>query len=203
MTETNDKTAEQDGSQELTGQQQITFHHHYIKDLSLENPGAPKNLGDSSLPHPEMTINVKASSRVLSREDRRYEVMLVINATAKRQDETVYIAEIAYGGDISLPKDVHENMIHPLVMIEGPRHLFPFVRMLLSTITREAGFPPLNVQPIDFVRLYELQMQNRQRQMDSQDANQTGNGSTPIGGATKKKPAPTKAKKTARKPSKK
>ena len=90
-----------------------------------------------------------------------FEVVLTINAAAKRDDQHVFLAELAYGAVVSVSEDVEENIIHPLVMIEGPRLIFPFARQMISEMTQSGGYMPLNIQPIDFVRLYQSSMENQ------------------------------------------
>ena len=144
--------------------QHIIFHTQYIKDLSFENPQAPAPIAAPKAAQPQITINCSVTSRPIKDKTRHYEISLTLAATAKQNDAVLFIAELTYGGEMSLAADIDEKNIHPLVMIEGPRHLFPFARMLLNTIVREGGFLPLNIQPIDFVRLYQQRMQHMQTQ---------------------------------------
>ena len=90
-----------------------------------------------------------------------FRVVLTITATAKREDQHVFLAELAYGAVVSVSEDVEENIIHPLVMIEGPRLIFPFARQMISDMTQSGGYMPLNIQPIDFVRLYQSAWKTR------------------------------------------
>ena len=86
-------------------------------------------------------------------------MVLTISATAKQGEQAMCIAELSYGGEVSIAPEMNPQSIQPIVMIEGPRFLFPFARSLMSNITREGGFMPLNIQPIDFIRLYQMRMQ--------------------------------------------
>ena len=145
-------------------QQQIIIHTQYIKDFSFENPNAPVSLTQNDkAPEIEINVNVDATPQ---QQNRVFEVVLTIRATATRNDETVFLAELAYGAVVSVSEDIEENIIHPLVMIEGPRLIFPFARMMLSDITQSGGYMPLNIQPIDFVRLYQSSMDNRSEEMN-------------------------------------
>ena len=141
----------------------IMFHSQYIKDVSFENPNAPATV-EKQTGKPNITVNCAVSSKPLDAKSRHYEITLMLSATAKQEEKTMFIAEITYGGVMSVGGDVDEKNIHPLVMIEGPRHLFPFVRMLMNSIVRESGFVPLNIQPIDFARLYQARMKHMQDQ---------------------------------------
>jgi preprotein translocase subunit SecB len=88
-------------------------------------------------------------------------------------EQTMFLAELSFGGEVSIAPDIEERAIHPVVMIEGPRFLFPFARALMSNITRDGGFMPLNIQPIDFIRLYQMRMQQQQEaQQETKQENQ-------------------------------
>lgn len=141
----------------------IMFHSQYIKDVSFENPNAPAAV-EKQGGKPNITVNCAVSSKPVDAKSRHYEITLMLSATAKQEEKTMFIAEITYGGVMSVEGDVDEKNIHPLVMIEGPRHLFPFARMLMNSIVRESGFLPLNIQPIDFIRLYQARMKHMQDQ---------------------------------------
>lgn len=155
----------------------LVFHSHYIKDLSFENPNAPLILNqDRASPHVE--VNFSVASSPLDGKPGHFEVKLSIQATAKQDDDVMFIIDLAYAGELALPETVDEKSVHPIVMIEGPRHLFPFARALLSTITREGGFMPLNIQPIDFARLYQMRMQR----LEESRASEAGDGSAGEGG---------------------
>ena len=148
----------------------IVFHAQYIKDLSFENPNPPSAAAGT----PHIQINCSVTSKPLKDKPRHYEIILMLAVTAKQEDKVMFIAELTYGGLMSVGDGVDDKAIHPLVMIEGPRHLFPFARMLMNSIVREGGFLPLNIQPIDFVRLYQQRMQ----QMQAAKASSTASSKT-------------------------
>ena len=139
--------------------QQIVIHNQYVKDFSFENPNAPASLARSDKP-PQIEISVNVNADPLP-EERTFEVVLTFRATAMRDDEKVFLAELTYGAVLVVAESVEEKLVHPLVMIEGPRLVFPFARMMLSEMTQAGGYMPLNVQPIDFVGLYQASMQKR------------------------------------------
>lgn len=137
----------------------LTINAQYIKDLSFEQPNALTNLQNLDK-HPEISINIDVNAQAL--QDNMFEVTLTIHAKALRQEETVFINELEYAGVFSIGKDVPKDAIHPVLMIECPRLLFPYARSIIAQTTREAGFPPLSLNPIDFAGLYRQQIDQMQ-----------------------------------------
>ena len=123
----------------------------YIKDLSFENPMGPEGLA-SLQENPNVDVEVNTSARLLG--ENTFEVSLFIRGEAKIDDKTVFIAELTYGGIVLVSEDVPEDSIRPLVLIEGPRHLFPFARAIVANVTRDGGFPPMMISPLDFAAIY-------------------------------------------------
>jgi len=145
------------------GQIPIAVKTQYIKDLSFENPRAPASfLALQSPPSIDVTVNVGAQH--LAEQD--YEVTLVISASAKLGSEPLFMVELTYGGVVTLGQVPQEHM-RPLLLIEAPRLLFPFARNIVADATREGGFPPLLLQPIDFVELYRRELAQQQQQSRS------------------------------------
>ena len=124
----------------------------YVKDLSFENPGAPDSLRGAGQPNIDLSVDVQA--RDLGND--MFEVELIIGARAQRESNPVFIVELTYA-DIVQVSGIPEDQIKPVVLIEGPRHLFPFARAIVSNAVRDGGFPPLLVNPIDFAQLYVQQ----------------------------------------------
>ncbi len=155
---TNNGTSSENGAGDQG--QQLVIHTQYIKDFSFENPGAPQVLMDNT-GQPEIEINVNVTATPLN-EERLFEVVLSIRATATREEQDIFIAELAYAGIMSVAPSVADNALHPIVMIEGPRMIFPFARAILSETTQKGGFMPLNIQPIDFIRVYQQGIQAQQ-----------------------------------------
>ena len=158
-----DKPQEQQQQQAEQMEPQLIVHTQYVKDISFESPKAPQSLMDAATkdrPEVEISINVGANPQ---EADRQFEVLLSVNATAKRENDTLFIAELSYAAVISVGAQVDEKIIHPIVMIEGPRMIFPFVRQLLADITQAGGFTPINLQPIDFARIYQAGLQQQQQ----------------------------------------
>jgi preprotein translocase subunit SecB len=131
----------------------ISINTQYVKDLSFENPNAPQSLVQQAS-QPNIEVNVNVQARGLG--PNVYEVVLSITCTAKHETMTAFIVEVAYAGVFTL-NNVPQEHIHPLLLIECPRLLFPFARALVANATREGGFLPLLIQPIDFLDLYRRQ----------------------------------------------
>ena len=133
----------------------LIMHGQYIKDLSFENPRAPQSLIEQT--QPQLTLNVQVTNRQF--DTKTFEVAISIEASAKTpKDEPLFMLELVYAGTVSLG-EVPQDAIGPLLFIETPRLLFPFARAVVANTTREAGFPPLNIAPVDFVTLYRQQLE--------------------------------------------
>lgn len=133
------------------GQFPITVNAQYIKDFSFENPNAPRSLMTGAKP-PNVEVNINVEARPLA--DDTYEVTLKVNAEAKTEEFSCFVVELAYAAIMTL-KGFNEDQIQPVLMIEGPRLLFPFARQIVADATREGGFPPLLINPIDFAAMYQ------------------------------------------------
>lgn len=140
--------AQQNGG---AGEFPITVNAQYIKDLSFENPNAPNSLVNTGKA-PDVDVNINVEAKKLS--DMGYEVALKINAKAKTEEGPAFIVELAYACIMTL-NGVPEDQVQPVLMIEGPRLLFPFARQIVADATRDGGFPPLLINPIDFVAMYQ------------------------------------------------
>ena len=122
----------------------------YIKDLSFENPQGPEILA-ALANGPQVNVEVNTNARHLG--ENVYEVSLFIRGEALADDKAVFIVELTYGGVVTLT-NVPEEEYQPLLLIEVPRHLFPFARSVIANVTRDGGFPPLMINPLDFAALY-------------------------------------------------
>ena len=143
----------------------ITLTAQYVKDLSFENPDAPQSLGDLN-PPPAIKVDVDVEAQPLG--GRYFEAMLHVRATAERDEKTFFVAEVSYGGVCAVAEEVDDEHIRPLVMIEGPRMLFPFARAVIADAVRDGGFPPLLINPIDFTMLYRQMADNEAAQPEAQ-----------------------------------
>jgi len=139
---------------EPQGQPSMRILAQYLKDLSFENPGAPQTLAPQAAA-PEISIGVNVNARNLAPTD--FEVELQLEAKAQAQGKTIFAAEMKYAGLFRL-ENFPANMLHPAVLIECPRMLFPFARQILAEATRQGGFPPLMLDPIDFHGMYQKRM---------------------------------------------
>jgi preprotein translocase subunit SecB len=128
----------------------VLINAQYVKDLSFENPGAPQTLVSKG-EAPEIDISVDIQVNGL--QDKIYEVNLIIAANAKVKDKPLFVAEVSYGGVFSV--DVPENEKEAVLMIYCPGMLFPFARRIIADATRDGGFPPLMLDPIDFASLFQ------------------------------------------------
>ena len=131
----------------------LAVNAQYIKDLSFENPRAPSSLVASGT-QPQIDVNVNVDARGL--QPNIYEVTLSIRADAKIGGEPGFITELEYAGVFTLT-GAPEDTVRPVLLIECPRLLFPFARQIVADVTRDGGFPPLFLNPIDFVSLYRRQ----------------------------------------------
>ncbi|MEI8393374.1 MAG: protein-export chaperone SecB [Rhodospirillaceae bacterium] len=126
----------------------------YLKDLSFENPRAPDSLmqGQTS---PEVIVNVNININNI--KEGIDEVTLTLRVEAKTGSDIAFLADVSYAGLFSLPGLPQEHH-KAVLLIEAPRLLFPFVRAIISENTRNGGFPPLLINPIDFAELYRRQL---------------------------------------------
>ena len=127
----------------------------YVKDLSFENPRAPLGLQQGQ-PRPEIQIQVDVHTAPAGPD--RHEVVIDINVEAKTDDGPVFLVELAYGGLFELV-NIPADSLQLLLQVECPRLLFPFARRVVADATRDGGFPPLMIDPIDFLTLYRRRAQ--------------------------------------------
>jgi preprotein translocase subunit SecB len=133
----------------------LIMHGQYIKDLSFENPRAPQSLIEQT--QPQLALNVQVANRQF--DAKTFEVSLTIEASAQTPaKEPLFMLELVYAGTVTLG-DLPQDAFGPMLFIETPRLLFPFARAIVANATREAGFPPLNIAPVDFVALYRQQLE--------------------------------------------
>lgn len=129
----------------------------YLKDLSFENPNAPESLTNQDS-QPQIDISVNVNAKTLAPTD--YEVELQLGVKAVEGDNAVFQAEMEYAGVFRL-ENIPEEHMHPIILIECPRMLFPFARQILAGAIRDGGFPPLMLDPIDFAAMYHQRMQEQ------------------------------------------
>jgi preprotein translocase subunit SecB len=139
----------------------------YVKDLSVENPKAPDSFQWNAQPDLDVQFNI--GSRQIN--DEFHEIELKISCTAKCDQGTFYIVELSYCGLVGMRNLANEQM-HAFMYAEGPRILFPFARRVISDAVRDAGFAPLNLDPVDFNGLYAQQLQQRAEEQGAAAASQ-------------------------------
>lgn len=131
----------------------------YIRDMSFENILAQKGL--TGEPKPEISVQVNLDAKKRGAENQ-YEVIIKLNIESKSKDtgDKLFLLEIEYAGLFHV-ENVPQEQLHPFLMIECPRMIFPFLRRVVSDVTRDGGFPPLNLETIDFMALYRAEIQRR------------------------------------------
>ena len=131
----------------------LTVNSQYIKDLSFENPNSPESLTNKD-GLPKISVDVNVFAKPLTK--KLYEITLSINSKATKKNLKVFELELAYAGLFSLPNDEFSSVKEKKIMlIEAPQLLFPYARSIVSNVTRDGGFMPLIIQPIDFELLYD------------------------------------------------
>ncbi|MBC7905868.1 MAG: protein-export chaperone SecB [Rhodospirillaceae bacterium] len=137
----------------------LVVNGQYVKDLSFEVPGAPAIYSDMQGQNPNIPIHVDINANGVA--ENTFEVTLHLKVEARLDDNrAVFIAELAYAGIFTL--NVAPEHVQPMLLIECPRMLFPFARNIIADLTRDGGFPPLMIQPIDFVQLFRSRMEAAQ-----------------------------------------
>jgi len=155
-----------------TGQPSLVVNAQYVKDLSFENPNAPKSLMQQS---GEPNVEVGVDTSAVKLEGSTFEVTLTIRAEGKSGEETLFMVETAYGGVFTLG-ETPEEYIALMLYVEAPRLLFPFARAVVAECVREGGFPPLLIHPVDFMALF--QERAKQAQEEAKKAESPANGSS-------------------------
>jgi preprotein translocase subunit SecB len=133
----------------------------YLKDLSFENPNSPQSLS-SQQGQPEINIQVNVNAKPLGQTQTDFEVELHLEAKASHQGKAVFAADLLYAGVFRL-ENIPQEALHPIVLVECPRMLFPFARQILADATRNGGFPPLMLDPIDFASMYQRPLAESQQ----------------------------------------
>jgi preprotein translocase subunit SecB len=148
----------------------LVVNIQYVKDLSFEVPGAPE-IFTTLRSQPNVNINLDVQARRIQEGESVFEVTLAIKAEATEPVTTatngaaseprpVFIAELAYCGVFTL-NGIPDDSVEPVLLVECPRLLFPYARNMLADVTRDGGFPPVLLQPIDFVALWQARAQNQ------------------------------------------
>lgn len=143
-------------------QPQMRVIGQFVRDMSFENIVAQKGVSHDVQPDVQVQVNLDAKKRGT---DNQYEsaIKLKITSKAKEGDAVLFVLEIDYVGLFHI-ENVPEEQLHPFLLIECPRMIFPFLRRVVSDITRDGGFPPLNLENIDFISLYRNEIARRQQE---------------------------------------
>ncbi|WP_292290748.1 protein-export chaperone SecB [Marivita sp.] len=140
----------------------------FVRDMSFENILAQKGVQGDVQPDVQLQVNLDAKKRSA---ENQYEVILKLQITSKAKESgnTLFVLELEYAGVFHV-ENVPEEQLHPFLLIECPRMLFPFVRRIVSDVTRDGGFPPLNLETIDFLQLYRTELARRASEQKSETA---------------------------------
>ncbi len=133
----------------------------FVRDMSFENMVAQKGLtGGDVQPDIQVAVSLDARKRP---QDHQFEVIQKFKVTSKNKanNDTLFLLEVDYGGIFHV-ENVPDDQMHPFLLIECPRLLFPFIRRIISDVTRDGGFPPLNIDTVDYMALYRQEMTRRQ-----------------------------------------
>jgi preprotein translocase subunit SecB len=152
------------GGNTLEAAPQLNVLAQYIRDLSFENRNAPRSLMPQQ-DQPAINIQINVNANPMS--DTDFQIELTIEGDAKTKELTLFKFELVFGGIFRIT-NVPQDAVHPIVLIECPRLLFPFARQIIANATRDGGFPPLYLDPVDFAALY------RQRMAETSPAPGTG-----------------------------
>lgn len=131
----------------------------YVRDLSFENILAQKGVDGELNPEIQVNVNIDAKKRTT---DKQFDVIikLRVDSKSKNTNNILFVLELDYGGVFQI-ENVPDDQLHPYLLIECPRMLFPFLRRIVSDVTRDGGFPPLNLENIDFLKLYRQEVDRR------------------------------------------
>jgi len=135
----------------------FSIRAQYVKDFSFENPNAPASLAPSN-DKPAISVNVDVGAKPLG--NNNFETQLRVTANAKRGQAVLFVVELLYGATVVAENFVKER-IEPLCLVEVPRIIFPYARRLIAEATRDGGFAPLLIDPVNFTELYRRKLEAR------------------------------------------
>jgi preprotein translocase subunit SecB len=141
----------------------------YIRDMSFENILSQKGASGEVEPDVQIQVNIDAKKRTV---ENQFEIVikLKVSSVNKGTTENLFLLEVEYAG-LFLVTGVPDEQLHPFLLIECPRMLFPFLRRIVSDVTRDGGFPPLNLETIDFLQLYRQELERRQAEQPAESMN--------------------------------
>ena len=140
----------------------------YVRDLSFENILAQKGVDGELNPEIQVNVNIDAKKRTT---DKQFDVIikLRVDSKSKNTNNILFVLELDYGGVFQI-ENVPDDQLHPYLLIECPRMLFPFLRRIVSDVTRDGGFPPLNLENIDFLKLYRQEIDRRKNAKEKNES---------------------------------
>ncbi|MAU52157.1 MAG: protein-export chaperone SecB [Roseovarius sp.] len=162
MAENENGAAQDAAEQPRQPQMRMQILTQFVRDLSFENVLAQKGGGGEVAPDVQVTVNLDGKKRA---PEHQYEVACKLNIASRNKgsDDPLFLLEMDYVGIFHI-EGVPDDQLHPFLLIECPRQIFPFMRRIVSDVTRDGGFPPLNLENIDFVQLYRQEIARRQAQ---------------------------------------
>lgn len=158
---------QENGAAQQAPQIKMQTLSQFIRDMSFENVLAQRGSGGGDVqPDVQVAVNLDGKKRSA---DHQYEVAVKLNISSrdKQSDNALFVMEMDYVGVFHI-EGVPDEQLHPFLLIECPRMIFPFIRRIVSDVTRDGGFPPLNLENIDFVQLYRNEIKRRQAQGDEE-----------------------------------
>ena len=157
-----DEAAKQDAMADI----RLLVHRHYIKDLSVENPNAPEIFTKREQPQVKVQLDVNASRL----QERIFEVVLATKVDATVEDKAAFIVELDFAALIKVGDKVPDAEIEQILAVEVPQLLFPFARNIVADVTRDGGYPPLLINPVDFASLRRQKVAAAQAAQSAQSA---------------------------------
>ncbi|QHQ36592.1 protein-export chaperone SecB [Algicella marina] len=137
----------------------------YIRDLSFENIAVQKSMKVDGSPEVSVQVALDANKR----DENVFEVITKLKIDSKVQENSIFIMELEYAGQFRV-ENVPDAQLHPFLMIECPRMIFPYLRRIVGDVTRDGGFPPLNLENIDFLSIYRQEVARRQAEKKPEGA---------------------------------
>ena len=150
-------------------EQPIIINAQYIKDLSFEAPGAPGIFGKLQEMAPEMNVHVSVGANPI--QDKSFETVLDIKAECKIKEELAFVIELEYAGVFTI--NVPEEHIQVVLLVECPRLLFPFARNIIADVSRDGGFQPVMLNPLDFGAMLQARIKEAQKETEKESIDKT------------------------------
>ncbi|RFP90824.1 protein-export chaperone SecB [Rhodobacteraceae bacterium 63075] len=154
--------AEENGAAPQAPQVKLNVVNQFVRDLSFENILAQKGVEGEVTPDVNIQVNLDAKKRATENQYETAIKLVVTSVNKPKPEERLFLLEVDYVGLFDI-QGVPDDQLHPFLLIECPRLLFPFLRRIVSDVTRDGGFPPLNLETIDFMKLYRQEIERQQQ----------------------------------------